>query len=504
LSDQTRAFPEQPNLRFLKLEAKRRLAAGEFATLHDAQLAVAREHGLSSWAVLKEFVTAQPGEPRPALAHVQWLVSRFRDADGAGWAPPSGDELREHFTDYFLSVVPPATVTETLTQAAPMLGEELLVTQETELGVRARIGGLQVEAAIEPDLPNRLSGLRVYRLSQHVTDRRVAAEPAVSATGPVPAEAAAVAGESFAELGLPGLALAGAGGAGGSAGPAWSLAQGWASLEPAKALQARHRFPAYSITKLITATVVLRLVAEGRVALDDPANRHLRTVRLADDAVTVRELLTHTGGVASPGELFASTVPELVALAGPVMACPGPRGTFRYSNGGYGMLGQLIADTTGSGYQEAAGSLVLRPLGMTDSFFPGGWPDRDAVTGYELTDDGSFAEVPAHVCTLPAAGGLWASAPDLALFAVAWDSLLPAELAREALRPQASRGAPGTHMGLGWLLHQDKDLAGHAGGGVGAATSLILHLGSGRASVAMTNRHVPIEPVNARLLRPVA
>ena len=53
MSDQTRELPEQPNLRFLKLEAKRRLAAGEFATLHDAQLAVAREHGLPSWAVLK-------------------------------------------------------------------------------------------------------------------------------------------------------------------------------------------------------------------------------------------------------------------------------------------------------------------------------------------------------------------------------------------------------------------------------------------------------------------
>jgi CubicO group peptidase (beta-lactamase class C family) len=116
---------------------------------------------------------------------------------------------------------------------------------------------------------------------------------------------------------------------------------GWASLEPAETLHGRHRFPAYSITKLITATVALRLVAEGRIALDDPANQHLRTVRLADDAVTVRELLTHTGGVASPDELCAGTVPELAALAGPVMACPGPRGTFRCSNGGYGMLGQL-------------------------------------------------------------------------------------------------------------------------------------------------------------------
>ena len=52
MSDQSRAFPGRPNLRFLKLEAKRRLAAGEFGTLHDAQLAIAREHDLPSWTAL--------------------------------------------------------------------------------------------------------------------------------------------------------------------------------------------------------------------------------------------------------------------------------------------------------------------------------------------------------------------------------------------------------------------------------------------------------------------
>jgi CubicO group peptidase (beta-lactamase class C family) len=41
----SRSLPGRPNLRYLRLEAKRRLAAGEFPTLHDAQAGVAREHG---------------------------------------------------------------------------------------------------------------------------------------------------------------------------------------------------------------------------------------------------------------------------------------------------------------------------------------------------------------------------------------------------------------------------------------------------------------------------
>jgi hypothetical protein len=54
-----RELPQSPSLRHLKLEAKRRLAAGEFPNLHDAQLAVAREHGLSSWTALKQHIESE-------------------------------------------------------------------------------------------------------------------------------------------------------------------------------------------------------------------------------------------------------------------------------------------------------------------------------------------------------------------------------------------------------------------------------------------------------------
>jgi CubicO group peptidase (beta-lactamase class C family) len=166
-----------------------------------------------------------------------------------------------------------------------------------------------------------------------------------------------------------------------------------------------HRFPAYSVTKLITATVVLRLTADGRIGLDDPARAHLRTVRPADQTVTVRDLLTHTAGVQNPGELFADHVPDLVTLVGPVVASAGPRGTFSYSNGGYGLLGQLVADVTGGTYPEAATHMVLGPLGMSGSWFPASWPAMGAVTGYHLAGDGSFETAPARICTVPAACG---------------------------------------------------------------------------------------------------
>jgi CubicO group peptidase (beta-lactamase class C family) len=514
VSDQTRELPEQPNLRFLKLEAKRRLAAGEFATLHDAQLAVAREHGLSSWTVLKETVTSYQAEPNLALPRVRWVISRFRDADSARWARPTDDEVREHFAEEFLSLVPPDTIIDTIIKVAAMFREELVVIEDTgERGVRARVGGLRVDAFTEANPPHRLTLLQLYRASQLVTDDRVAAPPAVTA-GRVPAEAMAVARESFAELGLPGLIMAGtdttAAGNADAGDSVWSLALGWANLDRPEPLGLHHRFPAFAITQAITATTALRLVADGLLELDAPANQYLRTVRLADGEVTVRELLSHTGGVdhgvGSPEDLFGSAIKDLVSLVGPVMPCSGPRGTFRYSVGGYGVLGQLIADATGARYQDTAESLVLRPLGMAESFFPVSWPERGAVTGYQLDEPGRFEPTSAQVCVMVAADGLWSTAADLARFGATWGSLLPADLAAEALRPQAPDGNSGPRIGLGWPLHPSGDLAGLVGGAPGLNASLLIAPGSSHAGVTMASRLIPtaIEQVNCRLLRPNA
>ena len=519
MSDQSRALPDQPNLRYLKVEAKRRLSAGEFTTLHEAQLAIAREHGLPSWTALKEHISAGPSQSSPVLAQARWVISRFREADTPGWTVPGSAELDERFDPRFLRLLPPETLVRTLTGVVSRLRGELVIMLETPLRLRAQIGGLQLEAAVEAGPPHRLTGLRLFPLGERVTDPRVAA-PSTRTSGAVPAAAAAVAEESLAELGLPGLVLAGApGGSRPGDGRGWAAARGWARLAgPSPAgpsreapspegpvpLTPEHRFPAYSVTKLITATVVLRLAADGLIGLDDPARAHMRTVRPADADVTVRDLLTHTAGVDNPGEMFADRVPGLAGLVGPVLASTGPRGTFSYSNGGYALLGQLVADVTGGTYPEAAARLVLGPLGMSGSWFPARWPDAGAVTGYRLAGDGSFETAPARICTVPAAGGLWTTAADLIRFGLSWASLLPPGLAREALRPQADRDSDGARMGLGWLLNEPKDVCGHAGGGPGAAASLILRLSTGQPSVALANRLVPIEPVNARLVRPIA
>ena len=423
MSDQPRPLPERPSLRYLKLAAKRRLAAGEFPTLHDAQLAIAREHGMSSWTALKQFVEQPTG---PALTQLRWVLSRYSDAASPTWVAPGADELRDHFDDSFLHAVPPEKLRTALT---PLASHQLVVTENTPTRVLARIAGRHVQAVVEADTPNRLLGLLMFRPGT-VTDPRVA-NPATHTSGNVPEPVVAIAESEFTELRLPGLVLA----AGEPAGGTWSLARGWADLERDEPLRPDHRFPAHTITRLVTAMAVLRLVADGRVALDD---------RLAD--------------------LLGGTDPA---------------------------LDQLITDVTGLPSADAVTALVLEPLGMHGSTF--GTRPETALTGYTLTPEGVFEPV------VPTEGGLWTTVADLVRFGLTWSTLLPDDLAHQAITPRAERA--GSHVGLGWLVDRPGELIGYPDIGVGGSVSLVVRLRDGRVHVAATNRRIPIEPTNGRVLR---
>jgi CubicO group peptidase (beta-lactamase class C family) len=504
MSGGPRLLPGQPSLRYLKLEAKRRLAAGEFPTLHDAQLAVAREHGMPSWAALRQVISGDLQPESYALAQLRWIIARFRDADQPGWTAPDSGEMRQHFDDAILAVVPVDQLVAETARMAADLREELVVHSQSPLQARVQIANLEYFATVGADPPHRLTGLQGIPLPGRITDTRVAAPPPVRTLGDVPAEMAGIADAAVAELGLVGLGLAG----GGPGTPAWVAVKGWADLERAEVLDTGSVFPALGIAALVTLTAVLRLIADGRFGLDTPANDHLREVRLADSTITVRELLSYTSGidnlVATPDKVFADSVPDLVTLVGPVIGCGGERGVVQPTNTDCAVLGQLIAEVTGSSYTDAVTRLVLEPLGMSGSSFPARAADigPGAVTGYAVAPDGAFVPLPATVCTIPAAGGLWSTPGDIVRLGTGWSSLLPGTLAREALTPQtAAPGPGGPQAGLGWLITPRGDVALQAGTGPGGIAMLLARIRDNRVQVTLTNRFTPLDVIEDRVLR---
>ncbi|MGY1843132.1 serine hydrolase domain-containing protein [Modestobacter sp. SYSU DS0875] len=141
-----------------------------------------------------------------------------------------------------------------------------------------------------------------------------------------------------------------------------------------------------SNTKVFTATVVLQLVGEGRVALDEPVETYLpglvRGEGIDGRQITVRQLLQHTSGIpdydhvlieewqASGYSGFYEPHDLLAAGLGQPALFP-PGGGFEYSNTNYVLAGLLVQRVTGRPVGEEITRRVIEPLGLRDTYWPG-------------------------------------------------------------------------------------------------------------------------------------
>jgi D-alanyl-D-alanine carboxypeptidase len=211
--------------------------------------------------------------------------------------------------------------------------------------------------------------------------------------------------------------------------------------EPGVPVTTDMAFGAASAGKNFTAALVLQLAEEGKLSLDDQLQEWLPDYPNIDNTATIRQLLSHTSGAFTlnhyPGfwsAVFADgtrvwTDEELLTtfLAEPY-STPGTE--WHYSNTGYTLLGQIIEEATGSTVSTELRDRFFEPLGLTTAFYPPeetargelaeGWadiglyaPDVDPGPGLEPFSQFPWTE------TMPAAGGMFASAEDLATWAQA-------------------------------------------------------------------------------------
>jgi len=133
-----------------------------------------------------------------------------------------------------------------------------------------------------------------------------------------------------------------------------------------------------SLSKILTAVLVLREVESGRLAMTDALER--------TPAITVLDLLVHRSGLPREGRFgywFSGEFPDVAELAAYVDRArldfePGSRTD--YSNVGYAALGQFVAERAGQDFEALLRARVLKPLGMDDSGARG--PARDLASAY--------------------------------------------------------------------------------------------------------------------------
>jgi len=259
------------------------------------------------------------------------------------------------------------------------------------------------------------------------------------------------------------------------------------------------KFRIGSMNKMFTAVATLQLVEAGKLALDDPIGKHLPGYpnREAAAKVTVRHLLTHTGGT---GDIFGLEFErnrlalrehsDYVKLFGSRGLTHEPGARQEYSNYGFVLLGAIIEKVSGVSYYEYVRSKVFRPAGMTST---DSLPETEDVPGRAVGYMRSGSAWVPNTETLPwrgtSAGGGYSTVGDLLRFAQALESgkLISQAMLAEATRPQRE------HYGYGFMVQGEGPSRGygHDGGAPGMNGALRVFPQRGYVVVSLSNLDPP-------------
>jgi CubicO group peptidase (beta-lactamase class C family) len=218
-----------------------------------------------------------------------------------------------------------------------------------------------------------------------------------------------------------------------------------------------------SVTKQMTGLGILLLVKEGKVKLDEPITTYLKNVPKSWEKVSVRQALSHTGGLREylsggfdfridhrPSQLLEFMSRKELDFA--------PGTGWMYSNGGYAVAGAIIEEVSGQTWREFMRTRVFLPAGMKNTLaqnrslvIPGraqGYTPSPGPGGRALTMDAGRQSV------LYAAGAIISTGPDMALWLKGIDRDVwgLGELRQELFRPQTFVTGRTWNYGLGWFL----------------------------------------------------
>jgi CubicO group peptidase (beta-lactamase class C family) len=218
-----------------------------------------------------------------------------------------------------------------------------------------------------------------------------------------------------------------------------------------------------SMTKSFTAMAIVKLRDDGKLSLDDAAERYvpelkgLRYPAADSPRITIRHLLSHSEGFPEDNpwgdQQLSATEAEFSAMTRKGIPFSNPPGiAYEYSNYGFAILGRIVTNVSGKPYRQYITEVILRPLGMTSTTLePASVPKDRIAYGYRW-EDNTWKEEPA----LPdgafgAMGGMLTSLDDLGryvgAFLAAWpprDGPETAPVRRASLREmqQIARAIP--------------------------------------------------------------
>ena len=237
-----------------------------------------------------------------------------------------------------------------------------------------------------------------------------------------------------------------------------------------------------SVSKVFTATAIMKLVSDGKLNLDDNIkdllpNYTLKQTFPDSGYVTIKSLLTHSSGVprdtkhsywSGPDHPFPSKK-ELLDNLDELETDFQVGSNVQYSNLGYALLGQVIEEVSGMSYKEFIETKIFQPLAMTNSVVEmqqSDYGNKHAI-GYTATNrdrkrkKANFFQTRA----MQPAAGISSTVSDLAKF-VSWQfrlmnnsktELLKPELLKSMYEVQATSKNNYAKRGYGYEVYTDKE-----------------------------------------------
>jgi CubicO group peptidase (beta-lactamase class C family) len=261
-----------------------------------------------------------------------------------------------------------------------------------------------------------------------------------------------------------------------------------------------------SVTKQFTAAAVLLLAEAGGLQLDDPVRKWLPELPEAAQPVTIRHLLSHTGGLVDYEDFVADDAPQvhdadvLRMLAGQNRAYFKPGSSYRYSNSGYALLALIVEKASGQSFAAFLRERVFVPLGMQATFaFEDGIstvPSR--AYGYSASDDAWTRTDQSATSAVLGDGGIYSSIDDLAKWDAALydDRLLRRESRELAFTPATHTDNPSVDYAMGWRI--TGETLWHSGETRGFRNVIIRYPQRKLTVIMLTNRNDP-EPYSTAI-----
>ena len=280
---------------------------------------------------------------------------------------------------------------------------------------------------------------------------------------------------------------------------------GMANVELGVAVKPETIFQTGSVGKQFTAAAVMMLVEEGKVGLDDKLSKYLEGTPQAWKDVTVRNLLTHTSGIADYTNHEYTKAGGLINLRGdyteeqlyqklvqlPLNFETGTK--WKYSNTGYVLLGFVIHKVTGKFYGDFLQERIFQPLGMSATRIIS---ERDIVpnraSGYELAKgEIKNQEWVSATLNTTADGALYTNVLDLGKWdaALYTEKLLKRESFEEIWTPVKLKDGKTYPYGFGWFLNEANGhrLIEHDGAWQGFTMNISRYVDDRLTVIVMTN-----------------